>query len=125
MEALGADEFMQPDIWRGDLFLDTGRHFHKVMGGRSQMASGVLSFMTGGRVAQNAKRADEKGVKGNLKGEGKYLGGLWVVGPGGQGVVYQHYEEVWGDHAPLEEVRRAVAMIEPPSKAPPAGNASL
>lgn len=43
-------------------------------------------------VVRNAKRASAKGVKGNLKGEGRLLGGLLVVG--GDGVAFEHREAV-------------------------------
>lgn len=46
-------------------------------------------------VVKNAKRASAKGVKGNLKGEGRLLGGLLVVG--GDGVAFEHREAVSKD----------------------------
>lgn len=46
-------------------------------------------------VVKNAKRASAKGVKGNLKGEGRLLGGLLVVG--GDGIAFEHREAVSKD----------------------------
>lgn len=46
-------------------------------------------------VVKNAKRASAKGVKGNLKGEGRLLGGLLVVGEGR--VAFEHREAVSKD----------------------------
>lgn len=43
-------------------------------------------------VIKNAKRAQAKGVTGNLKGEGRLLGGLLVVGT--SGVAFEHREAV-------------------------------
>lgn len=45
-------------------------------------------------VINNVKRAKAKGVVGNLKGEGKLLGGLLVVGAGNSGVAFEHREKV-------------------------------
>lgn len=54
-----------------------------------------LSSLMKPSVIQNAKRASAKGVKGNLKGEGRLLGGLLVVG--GDGVAFEHREAVSKD----------------------------
>lgn len=43
-------------------------------------------------VIKNAKRAQAKGVEGNLKGEGRLLGGLLVVET--SGVAFEHREAV-------------------------------
>lgn len=48
-------------------------------------------------VMKNSKRAIAKGVKGNLRGEGRLLGGLLVVG--GDGVAFEHREAVSKDVA--------------------------
>lgn len=45
-------------------------------------------------VIKNAKRATNRGVKGNFKGEGRLLGGLLVVGTGDSGVSFEHREAV-------------------------------
>lgn len=43
-------------------------------------------------VIKNVKRVSNKGVKGNLKGEGRLLGGLLVVGK--DGIAFEHREAV-------------------------------
>lgn len=61
-----------------------------------------LSSLMKPSVIKNAKRVSDKGVKGNLKGEGRLLGGLLVVG--GDGVAFEHREAV------SEEARVFVAL---------------
>jgi len=61
----------------------------------------------------NVQRAKSKGVQGNMEGEGRLLGGLIVVGPNDQGVLFEYREEVWGDHAKLEDVLAACKKIKP------------
>ena len=39
--------------------------------------SGIFSALSGGAVAKAWKRAQGKGVEGNLKGEGTVLGGMY------------------------------------------------
>lgn len=50
-------------------------------------------------VVKNGKRASDRGVKGNFKGEGRLLGGLLVVGAGDSGVEFEHREKVGRAHA--------------------------
>lgn len=53
-----------------------------------------LSSMLKSSVISNTKRVRARGVKGNLKGEGRLLGGLLVVGTGDSGVAFEHREAV-------------------------------
>ena len=43
--------------------------------------------------------------KSNLTGEGLVAGGLLVLRRGSGGVLLSHVEKVFGDHAPMPEVR--------------------
>ena len=47
-----------------------------------------------------------------MDGEGRLMGGLFVVGPSDQGVLLEYREKVWGDHAALKDVRAAVESIK-------------
>jgi hypothetical protein len=42
-----------------------------------------------------------------MKGEGRILGGLYVLKPGDAGIQYEHAESQFGDIASLENVIRA------------------
>jgi hypothetical protein len=63
-------------------------------------------------VWKNGKRAQTKypELEGDLKGEGRRLGGLLVVDKKGE-VTYSYLEKVFGDHAPMEEVVAAVEKL--------------
>ncbi|CAB3998381.1 Hypothetical predicted protein [Paramuricea clavata] len=52
------------------------------------------------------------GFHGNMDGEGRLMGGLFVVGAADQGVLLEYREKVWGDHADIEVVRAAVENIK-------------
>jgi hypothetical protein len=39
------------------------------------------------------------------------LGGLIVVGPGSQGILYTYNEKVYGDHAPKEQILEALKKM--------------
>lgn len=41
-----------------------------------------------------------------MKGEGRILGGMYIMAPGDAGAVYEYREQVFGDFAPLDDVLR-------------------
>ena len=59
----------------------------------------------------NTIRSMRKKVKGNFDGEGRILGGLFVIGAGKQGILLCHLEKEFGDHANLEDVLQAARQV--------------
>ena len=57
-------------------------------------------------------RARSQGVEGNLVGEGRLLGGVFVVGPGEQGILLDHKEKEFGDKVDLKDVRAAILRMK-------------
>lgn len=114
-ETLGADEFARDFFPNGELFFDEKKAFFESLGSRWLGLHGLLLPS----VHANAKRAKSKNVEGNFKGEGRLLGGLLIVGKGDAGVLFEHREKVFGDHA---EVGRIVAAAyRSVGKEPPPG----
>jgi len=105
-ETRGVDQFRP--FFKGDIHLDAERRFYGPKH-RWMFISGFLRPS----VWMSISRAKGKGVAGNLDGEGRLLGGLFVIGPGDQGILYEYRESEFGDHAPLEEVMAAVKKIKP------------
>ena len=62
-------------------------------------------------VWRSFSRARSRGVQGNLDGEGRILGGVFVVGPGEQGILLDHKEKEFGDKVDLKDVMDAVQKI--------------
>mmetsp|Transcript_23329 Transcript_23329/g.55523 ORF Transcript_23329/g.55523 Transcript_23329/m.55523 type:complete len:86 (+) Transcript_23329:459-716(+) len=60
---------------------------------------GSLWQLAFGGPSKDAFRwAKANGVDGNMKGEGFKMGGVWVLGPGAEGIQYEHREKSWGDN---------------------------
>ena len=49
---------------------------------------------------------------GNFRGEGRLLGGVYVMGSGDRGVVYRFEEPQPGVYAPIEEIMRAAETVK-------------
>ncbi|KAI6659157.1 Redox-regulatory protein [Oopsacas minuta] len=51
-------------------------------------------------------------AEANFEGEGRLLGGVYVMGQGDQGVVYHFEEPQPGVYAPIDEVLRAAESVQ-------------
>jgi len=91
----------------GELYYDGDATLYKAIGDRWLGGKGF--FMAS--VWRNIIRAKWRGLPNNSKGDGRLLGGVFVIGPGSQGVLYQHSEMVWGDIANPDDVYAAVRRM--------------
>jgi len=103
-EELGANEFSE--FLAGELFLDTTKRFY---GPKERRMS--LTGLMRPSVWKNMSRAKSKGVKGNLKGDGTLLGSVFLIGPGQQGILYEHREKEFGDHFNETQLLEALEKI--------------
>lgn len=110
-EDLGSQVRQFRSFFEGDIFLDPERQFY---GPRERWM--FLSGIVRPSVWRSIMRAKGKSVEGNLKGEGRLLGGVFVIGPPGQGILYEHREAEWGDHANLTEISDALSSMYPPGE---------
>lgn len=106
-EVLGAEDF-KPFI-KGSVYLDPECHFYGPQE-RWMSIPGVFHYQS----VYNIIKVIRNGVPGNGQGEGRLLGALFVVGPGDQGIVFQHHEKLIGDHASLDDVRAALQKVNLP-----------
>lgn len=100
-EEMGVKQF-QPYL-NSTIYLDEEKKFY----GPEQRWMFLSGFLRPS-VWKSSFRARGKGIEGNLKGEGRLLGGVFVVGPGEQGILLDHKEKEFGDKADLKAVRDAV-----------------
>ncbi|KAK5623754.1 Peroxiredoxin-like 2A [Crenichthys baileyi] len=92
----------------GDIYVDEKKHFY----GPLQRRMGGLGFIRLG-VWQNFMRAWRSGYQGNVNGEGFILGGVFVIGPGDQGILLEHKEKEFGDKVDTADVLKAAQKIVP------------
>ncbi|CAI2327526.1 unnamed protein product [Caenorhabditis sp. 36 PRJEB53466] len=100
-ETLGANEFKS---WftGGEVYFDADRTFYGPNERWLPVWMGVLRVGT----YSNAYKAKKAKVDGNLIGEGRLLGGVYLIA--NNEIVYTHLEKEWGDAANIAEVRAAV-----------------
>lgn len=107
-ETLGVDKFR--DFFKGDIFLDNEKRFYGPDQRWMGLGVGILRVSTW----INLRRSKQKNVPGNSIGEGRLLGGTFVVGAGTQGVIYDHREEAWGNHCDINDVLQAAEQVSSP-----------
>uniref|UniRef100_A0A8R1DY18 Peroxiredoxin-like 2A n=1 Tax=Caenorhabditis japonica TaxID=281687 RepID=A0A8R1DY18_CAEJA len=100
-ETRGANKFKS---WftEGDVYLDTERHFY---GPNERWLPIWMGFLRWGTYS-NVYKAKRANVGGNLAGEGRLLGGVYLIAD--NNIVYTHLEKEWGDAANIDEVKAAV-----------------
>jgi len=107
-EKFGAEEF-QEFCKNGQTHFDEKKHFF----GPHLRRKGMMSVMMGlKRMLGQKKVADAAGIQGNMKGDGLLLGGLVVIGPGDQGILYQNIEDEIGNRCDMDQVMAAVEQIK-------------
>lgn len=106
-EVLGAEEFKS--FIKGDVYLDPEKHFYGPQE-RWMNIPGIFNFETLASIIKEIR----KGTPGNSKGEGRLLGAVFVIGPGNQGIVFQHHEKVIGDLANLDDIKDAISKVNLP-----------
>lgn len=88
----GVEEFQREQFFSGELYLDPKKETYSALGyGSVGACSGFRSlFKSEGRAL--IRETKDKGVKGNMKGDGWQLGGLLVVEKGGK-VLYSFQQQ--------------------------------
>jgi len=91
----------------GPIYLDGERRFF----GPHERRLGLMGML---RVSTytRAMQAKDEGVIGNYAGDGTLLGGVYVIGPGDAGILFEHQEQDFGDHSDKEELAKALLKIE-------------
>ena len=103
-EQLGHDDFKP--FFKGSLYFDPDKTFFGPTERRLFML-GFLRIQTYISFYETYK----SGTAGNLEGDGTLLGGVFVIGPGDTGILYEHREKYWGDYVNTSDVLSAAEKI--------------
>uniref|UniRef100_A0A3P8V3H4 Peroxiredoxin-like 2A n=1 Tax=Cynoglossus semilaevis TaxID=244447 RepID=A0A3P8V3H4_CYNSE len=107
-------ENIEPEVaqfrpfFAGDIYVDEKKFFY----GPLERKMGFLGFLRLS-VWQNFIRAWRSGYEGNTNGEGFILGGVFVIGPGDQGILLEHREKEFGNKVKPADILAAVKKIGP------------
>lgn len=104
-EELGVEEF-RAQFWPTDpIYLNPDLSFFAAINDdRKIRKQGLLSGLLSTDMWRRVRQAKAAGVEGNLKGEGRILGGILVMSKGEKGVKWIRTEKSFGDHASNEEI---------------------
>ncbi|XGW09113.1 hypothetical protein V3C99_011430 [Haemonchus contortus] len=103
-ETKGVNEFKP--YFKGDVYFDKERHFY---GPNQRWLPLWMGFLRVGTYV-NAFKAKQAGFVGNADGEGRLLGGIYLIA--NNELVYSHLEKEWGDAAKIDEVRSAIHKLK-------------
>ncbi|CAF98685.1 unnamed protein product [Tetraodon nigroviridis] len=106
-ENLGKELDCFKKFFSGKVYVDQKQSFY---GPRKRWM--FLSMFLRIGVWRNLWRAYRRGFRGNLKGEGLVLGGVFVIGPGQQGILLDHREKEFGDKVNMLAVLRAARHMQ-------------
>lgn len=108
-EELGVEEF-KTGFWPSDpIYLNSDLSlFAGIHDDRKIRKQGILSGLFSADMWRRARQAKAAGVEGNLKGEGRILGGILLMGRGETGPRWIRTEKSFGNHASNAEILTAI-----------------
>lgn len=95
------DDFRE--FFKGEIHLDEKKDFY----GPHERVGAMSDMMSFKKIGAYRKIKEP----GNMKGEGWVMGGVLVVGPGDQGILYEHIEVKVGERSDIDQVMEAVQKI--------------
>lgn len=112
---LGTSDFANKYFTCGELYLDEARAVYKEVLGNKKLSLPIGKMLfspltTWREIKAMGARTKEKGVEGNMAGEGLVKGGILIVGPGGTDVIYSYAEET-GSEIPIKEIEEALGKL--------------
>uniref|UniRef100_A0A669BHP8 Peroxiredoxin-like 2A n=1 Tax=Oreochromis niloticus TaxID=8128 RepID=A0A669BHP8_ORENI len=105
-ENLGKELDCFKKYFLGKVYVDQKKNFYG-----PQVRWMCLSMFLRIGVWRNIWRAYRRGFWGNLRGEGLVLGGVFVIGPGDQGILLEHREKEFGDKVNMLAVLRTARKM--------------
>lgn len=98
-----AEAFQKQFDIQAPLYVDTKRDAYRALGMR-RGASDIFNRSSLRNIARSLRAGFRPGL---IQGDGRQLGGVFVVRPGGQ-VSYSYLSSAGGDHPPVADILRAL-----------------
>ncbi|KAM9859528.1 prostamide/prostaglandin F synthase [Aulostomus maculatus] len=109
-EELGLKEFKEGGFFKGSIYVDAQKKSYKDLGFKRYTALSVVPAALGKKVRDVSAKASAEGIQGNFSGDLLQSGGLLVVAKGGEKVLLHFIQDSPGDHAPLEDISKALGI---------------
>jgi len=110
LEEFGVEEFVAGKFFDGELFLDTQKKSYEAMGFKRFGYLASIPELLKKITRDVSARAEARGISGNLSGDGMQTGGTIVVSKGGTEVLYLFKQTTFADHAPNEDILKALGI---------------
>jgi len=106
LEPLGVEEFVEQKFWAGELYIDEDKKAFEALGFKRFSFFSLPRLMLA-KVARDAvSKGRERGVGGNMRGDGLQNGGLLIVKEGK--IIYSFVQENPADHASNADILKAL-----------------
>lgn len=109
-----ADGFVESKAWEGiELYVDEKKELYKALG----LGQGGARMMLDPEVIKANKLAKDRGVGGNLSGDGWQLGGTYTVDEKGE-ILLEFQQAKFGDHPAPADILKSIGLEDEIPKIP-------
>ncbi|ROT73689.1 prostaglandin F synthase [Penaeus vannamei] len=99
LEELGVEEFIEGKFFDGELYIDTDKKNYKALNFKNLGVLAMIPALVAKVARDTVRKAKQMGISGDMKGDKMQTGGLLVVSPKGEKVLYEFKQENPADHA--------------------------
>ncbi|CAK9233576.1 unnamed protein product [Sphagnum troendelagicum] len=115
IEKLGLEEFQQGGFWKGELYIDNGKKIHKALDIKSVGILGTVKMLLTNQAVKDGWKKT-KDTPGNIKGDGRQLGGTFIFAKGGE-MLRDFRQEHFADHLTNVAILEALGLDSSAAKA--------
>ena len=99
LEELGVEEFIEGKFFDGELYIDTDKKNYKALNFKNLGVLAMIPALVAKVARDTVRKAKQMGISGDMKCDKKQTGGLIVLSPKGEKVLYEFKQENPADHA--------------------------